>query len=261
MTLPVPRPKSTVAPRIIPRLDIKAPNLVKGIHLEGLRVMGDPAEHALRYYAQGADELLYMDIVASLYGRNSIVDLVERTARETFVPLTVGGGVRSADDVGRLLRAGADKVAINTAAVQRPALLSEASRTYGSQCIVLSIEAKRRVDGSWEAYTDNGREHTGVDVVEWAQRAVELGAGEILVTSIDAEGTRKGFDLPLIRALGPLLPVPVIACGGAGSAEHVRAAIESGADAVAVASLLHYRTYTVDGLKSDLSRQGIEVRL
>jgi cyclase len=250
-----------LATRVIARLDIKGPNLVKGIHLEGLRVIGDPAEHALRYYRDGADELIYIDIVASLYQRNNLVDVVERTASQIFVPLTVGGGIRSLDDIHTLLRAGADKVAINTAALQRPGLLTEASRVFGAQAIVLSIEAKRRPGGGWEAYTDNGREKTGVDAVEWAKRAVDLGAGEILVTSVDQEGTRRGFDRELIRAIGPAVSVPVIACGGAGSIEHVAEAADDGADAVAVAALLHYKTQTVSSLKRGLAAAGLEVRL
>lgn len=250
----------TLARRVITRLDIKGPNLVKGIHLEGLRVIGDPAEHALRYYEQGADELIYIDIVASLYERNNLTDVVERTARKIFVPLTVGGGIRKLDDVYGLLRAGADKVAINTGAVRRPELIAEAARVFGSQCIVASIEAKRRANGTWEAYTDNGREKTGLDVAEWARRLVDLGAGELLVTSVDQEGTQRGFDVPLIRALGPALPVPVIACGGAGSVADVAGAFAAGADAVAVAALLHYRKETVGSLKEGLRAAGVEVR-
>lgn len=246
--------------RVIARLDIKGPNLVKGIHLEGLRVIGDPAEHALRYYEAGADELLYIDIVASLYERNNLVDVVSRTASEIFVPLTVGGGIRKVEDIHQLLRAGADKVAINTGAIRHPELIAEASRTFGSQCIVVSIEAKRRREGGWEAYTDNGRERTGLDVVAWAQRAVELGAGEVLVTSVDAEGTRKGFDLELVQTLGPRLPVPVIACGGAGNIDHVVSAFDRGADAVAVASILHYKTESMGSLKAGLTARGLEVR-
>ena len=247
--------------RLIARLDIKGPNLVKGIHLEGLRVIGDPAEHAMRYYSEGIDELIYVDIVASLYGRNNLVEVVERTASQIFVPLTVGGGIRSLDDVHRLLRAGADKVAINTAAVSDPALITEASHTYGSQCIVLSIEAKRRRDRpGWEAYTDTGRERSGVDAVEWATRGVELGAGEILLTSVDAEGTRRGFDLALVDAIGPRVPVPVIVSGGAGSVADIGAAIDHGADAVAVASMLHYRRHSVGAIKDGLSALGHSVR-
>lgn len=246
--------------RVIARLDIKGPNLVKGIHLEGLRVMGDPAEHALRYYAEGADELIYIDIVASLYERNNLAEVVERTASRIFVPLTVGGGIRSITDITTLLRAGADKVAINTGAVRRPELIREASRLFGSQCIVLSIEAKRQPDGHWEAYTDNGRERTGRDAIEWAKQAVELGAGEVLLTSVDREGTKKGFELPLIEQLGPALGVPVIASGGAGSVADVDAAFAAGADAVAVAGLLHYKTETVASLKAGLAARGHQVR-
>ncbi len=246
--------------RIIPRLDIKGPNLVKGIHLEGLRVMGDPEEHAVRYYLDGADELIYVDIVASLYERNNLTDVVSRTASRIFVPLTVGGGIRRLEDLATMFRTGADKIAINTEAVRRPEILTEASRAYGSQAVVLSIEAKRK-GGSWEAYTDNGREHTGVDAVEWVHRAIDLGAGEILLTSVDCEGTRRGFDLDLIRAVGPKARVPVIACGGAGSVEHVAADKDAAADAVAIASLFHYKTFTVRGLKQALADRGYPVRL
>ncbi len=246
--------------RVIARLDIKAPNLVKGIQLEGLRVIGDPAEHAVRYYEQGADEILYVDIVASLYGRNSIAELVARTADEIYVPLTVGGGVRTVDDVHRLLRAGADKVAINTAAVHRPELISEAARVFGSQCIVVSVQAKRNGRGGWEAYTDNGRETTGLDAIEWAKRAVGLGAGEVLLTSVDQEGTRRGYDRDLIAAIGPAVGVPVVACGGAGSIAHVADAVTAGADAVAVAGLLHYKQETVGTLKAGLAERGITIR-
>lgn len=246
--------------RIIARLDIKAPNLVKGIRFEGLRVMGDPAKYALNYYADGADELIYIDIVASLYQRNNLTDLVARTSKDLFVPLTVGGGIRTVDDINRLLRAGADKVAINTGAILRPALLTEASRTFGSQCVVLSVEAKKQPNGGWEAYTDNGRERTNLDAIEWVQRAVELGAGEVLLTSVDAEGTRKGFDIELIRAVAPLLGVPLIAGGGAGSIDDLADALAAGSDAVAVASLLHYGVETVGSLKDGLDARGIEVR-
>lgn len=259
MTVPA-EATGRLASRVIARLDIKGPNLVKGIHLEGLRVIGDPAEHAVRYYDEGADELLYFDIVASLYERNNLVDVVARTASQIFVPLTVGGGIRKVEDVTQLLRAGADKVAINTAAIRRPALVTETSQMFGSQCIVVSIEAKRRPQGGWEAYTDNGREKTGVDAVEWAHRAVELGAGELLLTSVDMEGTRRGFDLELIAAIGPHVGVPVIACGGAGSIDHVASSLRSGADAVAVASLLHYKTETVGSIKAGLRDRGLEVR-
>ena len=201
--------------RIIPRLDIKGPNLVKGIHLEGLRVLGKPEQFARYYYEQGADELLYMDVVASLYQRNSLLEIVARTAREIFIPMTVGGGLRNLEDIREVLRAGADKVSLNTAVIGRPELIREAAHQFGSSTIVVSIEAIKNRDGSYEAYTDNGRESTGVDALEWALRAVELGAGELLVTSIDREGMGNGFDLELTRTIAESVPVPVIACGGA----------------------------------------------
>lgn len=253
-------PAAALPRRLIARLDIKGPNLVKGIHLEGLRVIGAPATYSRRYYEQGADELLLIDIVASLYGRNNLADIVQQTAAEVFVPMTVGGGIRTVEDVYRLLRAGADKVAINTAAIARPALIAEASRIFGCQCIVVSIEAQKQPDGRWEAFTDNGRERTGIDAVEWAKRAVDLGAGEVLVTSIDREGTRKGFDLPLVAALGPILGVPVVACGGAGTVAHLGDALTAGADAVAIASLLHYDLATVGDCKRSLAEGGFAVR-
>ena len=227
--------------RVIPRLDIKGPNLVKGVHLEGLRVLGKPEDFAHYYYESGADELLYVDAVASLYGRNSLVEIIERTAREVFVPLTVGGGLRSIEDIRTVLRAGADKVAINTAAIHRPELIGEASQRFGSSTIVVSIQAIRHADESYEAYTDYGRESTGVDAVEWAVRAAELGAGELLVTSIDREGTGKGFDLELTRRIARAVSVPVIACGGAGKVKDISDVMIHGeADAVSVASILHY---------------------
>jgi cyclase len=247
--------------RLIPRLDIKGPNLIKGIHLEGLRVVGDPQEHARRYYEQGADELIYMDIVASLYGRNSLREIVSRTAQDVFIPLTVGGGVRSVDDVRELLRAGADKVAINTAAVKRPELITEVSRAFGSQCMVLSIEAKRIGNCRWEVFTDNGRERTGLDVVAWAKQAVSLGAGEILLTSVDQEGTRKGFDIELVRAVADTCSIPVIASGGMGSVDDLANVCQQGhADAVAIADVLHYRRLELGEIKEQASQRGIPVR-
>jgi cyclase len=231
--------------RLIPRLDVKGENLIKGIHLEGLRIIGDPHEYAYQYYKQGADELIYMDIVASLYGRSKLVEIVRRTARDVFVPMTVGGGVRSLEDVGDLLRAGADKVAINTAAVLRPSLITEISRRYGSQCMVISIEAKMQKPGFWEVYTDCGREKTGLDVIKWAHEAVSLGAGEILLTSIDCEGTRKGFDCNLVQAISNSVDVPVIASGGYGHPSHLGDVVDAGADAVAIADALHYKRITM----------------
>ena len=242
--------------RLIPRLDIKGPNLVKGIHFEGLRVLGKPETFARYYYEQGADELLYVDAVASLYGRNSLLDIVERTAREIFIPLTVGGGLRSVDDMRAVLRAGADKVAINTAAIANPSLISEAAQTFGSSVIVVSIQARERQAGIYECLTDYGRETTGLDVVKWASRAVDLGAGEILLTSVDREGTGKGLDLELIRRVAEVTPVPIIAAGGAGKPEHIVDAVNNGkADAVAVAAMLHYQAITSSQVATEAARE------
>ncbi|HVK54012.1 MAG TPA: imidazole glycerol phosphate synthase cyclase subunit [Burkholderiales bacterium] len=247
--------------RLIARLDIKGPNLIKGIHLEGLRVVGDPQEYARHYYEQGIDELVYMDIVASLYGRNNLQDIVRRAARDLFVPMTVGGGLRSVSDVREILRAGADKAAINTAAVARPELITEVSRQFGSQCMVLSIEAKRIAPGKWEAYTDNGRERTGLDVVEWARRGAELGAGEILLTSVDQEGTRKGFDVEVARAVSSAVPIPVIASGGMGTFEHLQQVVKHGlADAVAMADVLHYKRLSLPEIRAQAQSAGLRVR-
>lgn len=246
--------------RLIARLDIKGPNLIKGVHLEGLRVIGDPQEYARRYYEQGADELVYIDIVASLYGRSKLTEIVRRAAHDVFVPMTVGGGIRSIEDVGDLLRAGADKVAINTAAVRRPELIDEVSRRFGSQAMVLSIEAKEQAPGRWEVFTDCGRERSGVDAVDWARRGVDLGAGEILVTSIDREGTRKGFDLALVKAISSAVEVPVIASGGFGEMAHLGEAVSAGADAVAIADALHYKRTTFPELRREAAERGIPVR-
>ncbi len=228
--------------RIIPRLDIKGPNLVKGINFEGLRVLGKPEDFARHYYENGADELIYMDAVASLYGRNSLFDIVERTSREIFIPLTVGGGLRSIDDIRNVLRAGADKVALNTAVIANPELIREASRIFGASTILVSIEAIKHPDGKYEAFVDYGRESTNVDAFEWALKAVELGAGELMVTSIGNEGTGKGYDLDLVRKIADSVSVPVIAGGGPGKMDHIAEAVESGkADAVCLASMLHYK--------------------
>lgn len=248
--------------RIIARLDVKAPNLIKGVHLEGLRKLGDPNEFAKRHYEAGADEIIYMDVVASLYERNSLLDIVERTTRDVFVPITVGGGIRSQQDAREALRAGADKVAVNTAAVRRPELITEISRRFGSQCMVLSIESKRRPSGDgWWAFTDNGREHTGLDVVEWARRGVTLGAGEILLTSVDREGTRKGFDVDVTRAVSEAVSVPVIASGGFGAPGHLVAVVREGkADAVAVADALHHGRHDLADIRATARDAGIPVR-
>lgn len=247
--------------RLIARLDIKGPNLIKGVHLEGLRVIGSPAEFSHRYYHQGADELIYIDTVASLYGRNHLGAIVEESVKDIFIPLTVGGGIRSVEDASNLLRSGADKVAINTAAINQPKLISEISRKFGSQCMVLSIQAKQIADNKWEAYTDNGREKTGLDVVEWAKKAVDLGAGEILLTSIDREGTRKGFDINLVRSVTSEVSVPIVASGGMGEKSHLTDVVKNGfADAVAMADILHYNRSTINELRSYALEQDIEVR-
>ncbi len=223
--------------------------------------MGNPQEFARKYYEDGADELIYMDIVASLYGRSNLIEIVRRTAHDVFVPMTVGGGIRSVEDAGKLLRAGADKIAINTAAVKRPELVSEVARKFGSQCMVLSIEAKRRGVGNWEVYTDCGREATGIDAVSWAVKAVEHGAGEILITSIDQEGTRKGFDTALAEAISERVNVPIICSGGYGQPDHLRELSKTSVDGVAFADVLHYRRATLGELRSVSKSIGYHVRL
>ncbi len=247
--------------RLIARLDIKGPNLIKGIHLEGLRVIGPPNERALRYYQQGIDELIYMDCVASLYGRNHLAAIIKTAAQDIFVPLTVGGGIRSVEDATEILRAGADKVAINTGAVANPDLIGDVARRFGSQCMVLSVEAKQIESGRWEVLTDNGRERTGLDVVEWIKEGVKRGAGEVLLTSVDREGTRKGFDLPLIRAVTSATNVPVIASGGMGEpADLVSAVSEAGANAVAMADILHYDRINISDIRLHAQHSGLKVR-
>lgn len=233
--------------RLIARLDIKGQNLIKSVNLEGLRVIGDPHEHAVRYAEEGADELLFMDTVATLYGRNQLIDLLERTTEGVFIPVTVGGGIKSLEDVKRLFDSGADKVAVNTAALHNPSLISLIANKYGSQAITVSIEAKR-VNGGWEAYTDNGRERTGKDAIKWAFEAQRLGAGEILLTSIDREGTRKGVDLDLVKEIGPNLDIPVVISGGVGNPSHIQEA-KKYADAVAIADILHYRRFSIECCK------------
>ena len=247
--------------RLIARLDIKGSNLIKGVQLEGVRVVGDPREFARRYYADGTDEILYMDAVASLYGRDIMHDIVRRTAEEVFVPITVGGGLRSVADVRAMLRAGADKIAINTAATQRPELVREVAEVFGAQCMVLQIDAKRRPDGSWEALCDGGRERTGLDAVDWARQGEKLGAGEILLTSVDREGTCRGFDVELIQAVTAVVSIPVVASGGMGSFAHLReAAVRGGADAVAIAHVLHYGKAALPGLRAEARRCDLPVR-
>ena len=247
--------------RLVARLDIKGPNLIKGIHLEGLRVIGSPNEYALKYYKQGADELIYMDCVASLYGRNSLGDIIQNAAKDVFIPMTVGGGIRSVEDANKLLCCGADKVAVNTAAVANPKLISDIARRFGSQCMVLSVEAKQMGPDRWEVYTDNGRERTGLDVVDWVKKGVDLGAGEILLTSVDREGTRKGFDISLVQAVTKDVSVPVVASGGMGQPEDLIDAVLNGrADAIAMADILHYDRATVNDIRCAAISAGIDVR-
>jgi imidazole glycerol-phosphate synthase subunit HisF len=239
--------------RLIARLDVKGHKLIKAIHLEGLRVLGEPQDFARRYYDQGVDELIYIDLVASLYQRSISPEIIRRAAEVIFVPMTVGGGIRNVDDVRHLLRVGADKVAVNTAAVQRPALIGEIAKEFGSQCMVLSIEAKKQ-PGGWEVYTDNGREAAGVDAVSWAKRGVELGAGEILITSIDREGTGRGFDNDLVMAISEAVNVPIIASGGYGKKEHLQEVTSAGADAVAFADTVHFGKSTFSDLR-DIAKE------
>ena len=236
--------------RLIARLDVKDEHLVKGIQYEGLRKLGAPHDFAVRYYEAGIDELLYLDTVASLYGRNNLSGILQRTSADVFIPVTAGGGVRSVQDVRALLRAGADKVAVITAIAQ----------AFGRQCMVLSVQAKRRPGGGWEAYFDNGREHSGRDAVAWAAEGAQRGAGEILLTSVDAEGCRRGMDTELVAAVCAAVDVPVVAAGGLAGAEDAAAAANAGAAAVAAASALHYGTQTVQSLHQGLAALGVEVR-
>lgn len=227
--------------RVIPRLDIKGPNLVKGIHLEGLRVMGRPQDFARYYYKSGADELMFVDVVASLYGRNSLLDIITKTASEIFIPLTVGGGLRSIEDINSVLRAGADKISLNTVAINNPEIIRQASLRFGSSTIVVAIEAIKESDGKYLAYTDNAREYTGVEVVSWAKRVEALGAGEIVITSVDKEGTGAGYDIDLVRQVSEAVNIPVIAHGGARDPGDVsKVILEGKADAICLSSILHY---------------------
>jgi len=251
----------SLAKRIIPCLDVTAGRVVKGVNFVNLRDAGDPVEIARRYDEQGADELAFLDITASSDQRDTIVHVVESVAAQVFIPLTVGGGVRSAQDVRRLLNAGADKVSINTAAVQDPGVVEDAAGRFGAQCIVVAIDAKRS-GGRWEVFTHGGRRATGLDAVEWARRMQAAGAGEILLTSMDRDGTRAGFDLALTRAVAESVDVPVIASGGVGNLEHLAAGVLEGkADAVLAASIFHYGEYTVRQAKELMAARGIEVRL
>ncbi|CAM3934367.1 imidazole glycerol phosphate synthase subunit HisF [Smaragdicoccus niigatensis] len=256
----------TVAVRVIPCLDVDAGRVVKGVNFANLRDAGDPVALAAAYDAQGADELTFLDVTASSGNRETMFDVVRRTAEQVFIPLTVGGGVRSVADVDTLLRAGADKVSVNTAAIARPELLKELSERFGSQCIVLSVDARTVPDGEtdtpsgWEVTTHGGRRGTGIDAVEWAIRGQELGVGEILLNSMDADGTKAGFDLPMIRAVRAAVTVPVIASGGAGAVEDFAPAVQAGADAVLAASVFHFGDLTIPQVKASMMQAGIVVR-
>jgi imidazole glycerol-phosphate synthase subunit HisF len=250
-----------LAKRIIPCLDVTAGRVVKGINFINLRDAGDPVELAARYNEQGADELVFLDITASSDDRATMVDVVARTAREVFIPLTVGGGIRTVNDARSILHAGADKISVNTAAVHRPNLISELSQEFGAQAVVLAIDARRRPDGGWNVYTRGGRHDEGIDAVKWARQGEDLGAGEILLTSMDTDGVQTGFDCPLTRAVRAATQIPVIASGGAGKPEDFFEVLENaGADAALAASVFHYGTYTVGDLKQFLAQRGVPVR-
>jgi len=255
-----------VATRVIPCLDVDDGRVVKGVNFENLRDAGDPVELAALYDGQGADELTFLDVTASSAGRATMLEVVRRTAEQVFIPLTVGGGVRSVTDVDALLRAGADKVSVNTAAIARPELLGELSRKFGSQCIVLSVDARtvpaggKPTPSGWEVTTHGGRQGTGVDAIDWARRGAELGVGEILLNSMDADGTRAGFDLPMLRAVRAAVSVPVIASGGAGAAGDFAPAVKAGADAVLAASVFHFGELTIGDVKAAMAAEGITVR-
>ncbi len=259
-------PRSALAARVIPCLDVDAGRVVKGVNFENLRDAGDPVELAAVYDAEGADELCFLDVTASSSGRATMLDVVRRTAEQVFIPLTVGGGVRSVADVDTLLRAGADKVSVNTAAIGRPELLAELAGRFGSQCIVLSVDARTvPPDGAptrsgWEVTTHGGRQGTGIDAVEWACRGAELGVGEILLNSMDADGTKAGFDIGMLCAVRQAVTVPVIASGGAGAVAHFAPAVRAGADAVLAASVFHFGELTIGAVKAAMAAEGITVR-
>jgi cyclase len=246
--------------RVIPCLDVDGGRVVKGVNFVGLRDAGDPVELAARYEQEGADELVFLDISATHEGRDTIVDVARRTAENVFIPFTIGGGIRSVEDAQRVLDAGADKVSVNSAAVARPELVDELAERFGSQCVVLAIDARRRDDGGWEVYVAGGRKPTGLDAVEWAREGVRRGAGEILLTSMDRDGTKDGYDLELTAAVARAVDVPIIASGGAGNLDHLVEAIRAGADAALVASLFHFGEYTVAEAKEALAAAGVPVR-
>jgi len=251
-----------VAVRIIPCLDVKDGKVVKGVHFENLKIAGDPVENASFYSKEGADEIVFLDISATIEGRKTMVDVVRKVAEVIFIPLTVGGGINSIEDIEKLLSNGADKISINTSAVKNPRIIEEGAKKFGSQCIVVAIDAKKVGEGKWEVYIESGKTPTGMDVIEWAKKIESLGAGEILLTSIDKDGTQDGYDIELTRSVSENVNIPVIASGGAGKLQHLYDAIVFGkANAVLIASLLHFRILTIPQIKSYLKEKGIEVRL
>ena len=246
--------------RIIPRLDIKGPNLIKSINLEGLRVLGNPNDFAVDYYKNGADELIFMDIVASLYNRNSLYEIIKRACKNIFIPFTVGGGIRSVDDALKIFDSGADKVSINTGAVKNPNIIKELSKRFGSQAVVLSVEAKKKQNLKWEVYIESGRESTGIDVIDWVKKGTELGAGEILLTSVDMEGTTKGFDFDLLKSVINETDIPVIASGGFGNLQDIDKVNKLGADAVSIAHMLHYKKLSLREIRKYALNLKLKVR-
>lgn len=247
--------------RIIPRLDIKGKNLIKTVNLEGLRIVGDPCKHAVKYAADGADELLLMDIVASLYGRNNLSDVIKAIAKDIFIPITVGGGIRSVDDAWKILKSGADKVAVNTAAIKNPKLITEIAKAFGSQAVVLSIEAKQQNNLTWEPFYDSGRERSNLEIKEWIKEGINLGAGELLITSIDKEGSRTGFDKKLIKEVRGLVNIPLLISGGMGKFEDISDAIEiSQVDGFVIADMLHFNRSNIIEIKKYLKSININVR-
>lgn len=248
--------------RVITRLDIKGPNVVKPVMTEALRIVGNPRKLAYRYYKEGADEIVYMDIVASLYGRNLDLDQLRTVTEDIFIPITVGGGIRSIGDINNALRAGADKVAINTYAITHPEFLKEAVETFGAQCIVLAVDAKKQPDGMYEPYTNGGREKTGREVVPWVRKAISMGVGEVFIASIDREGTHEGYDIGLVKSIASFSPVSVIAHGGAGALTSTLEVINDGdADAISVSSIFHYEEVSIGKVKKYLNKNGVNVRL
>lgn len=246
--------------RLIARIDVKNEFVIKGIHLEGLRKIGNPNALAKKYYEEGIDEIIFMDAVASLYERNNLFHVIEQACKEVFIPITIGGGIRSVNDIGKALQSGADKVTLNTQAIKTPEIIEQASRIYGSQCIIGSIEAKRTAE-RWEAYYDNGRERTGMDVIQWAKQLEQRGAGEIMITSVDQEGTKKGFDIELCKQVAEAVTIPVIASGGAGNPQHIiNLCQQTDINAVAIASIIHYNQNTIAGLKREIDHHAISIR-